>query len=292
MGPGAKAGAAPAPHGGAAPAIALDHASYSYDGLVWAVEDVSLEVAAGEFVAVLGGNGSGKSTLARLLDGLAVPQEGSVRILGAPTSDEASAFEARRHVGLVFQNPDDQLVAGLVENDVAFGPENLGVAPARLRGLVDEALREVGLTGYQQRDTASLSGGQKQRVAIAGALAMGPRILVLDEATAMLDPRGRAGLMRVVRELRARGLTVVMVTHFMEEAALADRVVVMDAGRIAMEGSPDEVLVRADELAALNLDVPFACRLAMRLAAGGMPVAPCITDEEPEGELCASFSRM
>lgn len=265
---------------------------FTYDGERFVLDGVDARIERGEFVCVLGGNGSGKSTLAKHVNALLVPDEGSVTVLDRDTRDERSTYFIRSNAGMVFQNPDDQLVASLIENDVAFGPENLGVPTDQLRQRVADALADVGLQGFDKRETAALSGGQKQRVAIAGVLAMEPAILILDEATAMLDPRGRAGLMRVVRELHERGMTVVMITHFMEEAAAADRVVVLDGGEIRMDGAPEEVLVRADELRALSLEVPFACRLSLELQAAGVPVSTCITDDALKEELCALRSKM
>ncbi|WP_455163481.1 energy-coupling factor transporter ATPase [Slackia exigua] len=245
---------------------------FTYDGTEHALDGVSLHVDAGEFVCVLGGNGSGKSTLAKHLNALLVPDEGTVRIDGHDTSDADATFLIRSTAGMVFQNPDDQIVASLVENDIAFGPENLGVAPAEIRRRVGDALAEVGLIGFEDRETTALSGGQKQRVAIAGVLAMDPKILILDEATAMLDPRGRAGLMRVCKDLNARGMTVVMITHFMDEAAEADRIVVMNRGRIVAQGAPEDILTQADMLTELNLEMPFASTLSLDLARRGIDV--------------------
>ena len=229
-------------------------AAFTYDGEAFVFRHLNLTVPQGQFLCLLGGNGSGKSTLAKHINALLLPDEGEVDVFGCDTRDAEQTYFIRSNAGLVFQNPDDQLVASLIENDVAFG--------------------------------------QKQRVAIAGVLAMDPAILILDEATAMLDPRGRAGLMRVVRELHERGMTVVMITHFMEEAAAADRVVVLDGGEVRMDGAPEEVLVRADELRSLSLEVPFACRLSLELQAAGVPVSTCITDDTLKEELCALRSKM
>lgn len=260
--------------------IEIDHLRYTYDGAAWALDDVSLRIADGEFVCLLGGNGSGKSTLAKHLNALLVPDEGRVMVDGLNTADPEFVYDIRSSVGYVFQNPDDQLVATLVEDDVAFGPENLGVAPDDIAVAVRDALREVGLTDFERHETYALSGGQKQRVAIAGVLAMRPRVLVLDEASAMLDPRGRAGLMRVCRELHDAGMTIVMITHYMEEAALADRVVVLDAGKIALEGTPADVLARAAELERLNLEVPPSCRLGLALQRRGVPIAAYVDERD------------
>ena len=249
---------------------------FTYDGQTFALRDVSVHVNAGEFVCILGGNGSGKSTFAKHINALLAPDEGSMTVDGSDTRDQQALYLIRSTAGMVFQNPDDQLVASLVEDDVAFGPENLGVEPSEIAARVTRSLAEVGLMGFEKHETHALSGGQKQRVAIAGVLAMEPKILILDEASSMLDPRGRKGLMRVCRELHEAGLTIVMITHFMEEAAEADRVIVLEEGRVALEGTPDEVLVRTDVLARLNLEVPFACDFSVQLQSLGVDVVPCV----------------
>ena len=266
--------------------VSCEGVTFTYDREGLALDGVSLSVPRGSFTCVLGANGSGKSTLARHLNALLVPDSGRVLVDGIDTSERECVYDVRSRVGMVFQSPDDQIVATLVEDDVAFGPENLGVPAERLGERVTRALVDVGLAGFERHETNALSGGQKQRVAIAGALAMEPEVLVLDEASAMLDPRGRSGLMRVVRRLNARGMTVVMVTHYMAEAAEADHVVVLDAGRVRMEGTPQEVLTRADELAGLGLEVPPACRLALALGEAGVAgVRAQVREEELVGEL-------
>ena len=260
--------------------IDIDNVRFTYDGVHFALDGVSAHVETGEFLCILGGNGSGKSTLAKHLNALLVPDEGRVVVDGMDTADAECTYAVRKTCGMVFQNPDDQLVASLVEDDVAFGPENLGIPTPKLRERVTQALEDVGLSGFERHETHALSGGQKQRVAIAGVLAMNPSVLVLDEASAMLDPRGRAGLMRVCHELHERGMTIVMITHFMEEAAQADRVIVMERGHVALEGTPDEVLLRADALDHLNLDVPFAARLSLDARRAGVNVAPTVNANE------------
>lgn len=270
--------------------IRCENIVYSYDGKTRALDGVNLTIADGEFLCVLGGNGSGKSTLAKHLNALIVPDEGRVTVEGFDTADPEYVYDIRSRVGLVFQNPDDQLVATLVADDVAFGPENLGVAPQDIEAGVARALDAVGLGGFERRETHALSGGQKQRVAIAGVLAMKPHVIVLDEATAMLDPRGRRGLMRAARTLHEQGMTVVMVTHFMEEAADADRVVVLDQGKIALEGTPAEVLTHADELSRLELDVPPSCALAVALARGGIAVEPRVDEDAMVAEIARAFT--
>ena len=269
-----------APVSAEAPIICVRDVSFTYDGEAFALSGASAQIERGEFVCILGGNGSGKSTLAKHLNALLVPDKGRVEVCGMDTSERQHTYAIRQSAGMVFQNPDDQLVASLVEDDVAFGPENLGVPTAELRQRVTQRLQDVGLSGFEKHETHALSGGQKQRVAIAGALAMNPEILILDEASAMLDPRGRKGLMRVVRSLNDQGMTVVMITHFMEEAALADRVIVLDGGKVARVGTPQEVLVDVDALSALNLEVPFAAELSQALHRAGVPVAAAVTEEE------------
>lgn len=264
----------------------FDNVGFSYDGERFVLDDLNLRIEQGQFVCILGGNGSGKSTLAKHINALLTPDRGDVLTFGRNTRDAESTYFIRSNAGMVFQNPDDQLVASLVENDVAFGPENLGIENPELAGRVKQALEEVGLQGFGKHEVNTLSGGQKQRVAIAGALAMDPAILILDEASAMLDPRGRAGLMRVCHELHDAGMTIVMITHFMEEAAAADRVVVIEGGRVRLDGSPREVLAQADMLSELNLDVPFACKLSLELRELGVDVPVCITEEEIEEALC------
>ena len=255
------------------------------------IDDLSLTIPDGRFTVITGPNGGGKSTLAKHVNALLVPDEGSVTVLDRDTRDERSTYFIRSHAGMVFQNPDDQLVASLIENDVAFGPENLGVPTDQLRQRVADALADVGLQGFDKRETAALSGGQKQRVAIAGVLAMEPAILILDEATAMLDPRGRKGLMRVCRELHDRGMTVVMITHFMEEAAQADRVIVLEDGHVACDGTPQDVLVQAELLERLNLDLPFAAELSLELQRRGVPVGMHIETTTLKEELCRLLSK-
>ena len=271
--------------------IDFSDVGFTYDGEGFVLRDIDLHIERGEFLCVLGGNGSGKSTLAKHINALLSPDEGRVEVLGHDTGDPKATYFIRSKAGMVFQNPDDQIVASVIEDDVAFGPENLGLEHDELRRRVIDALAAVGLQGFERRETNALSGGQKQRVAIAGILAMHPEILILDEATAMLDPRGRKGLLRVCRELHESGMTIIMITHFMEEAAQASRVVVLEDGRVACDGSPEEVLVQAELLARLNLDVPFAAQLSFELARRGVPVSAHTDVETLEEELCALISR-
>ena len=258
-----------------------------------AVDGVSMAVRQGEFLAVLGHNGSGKSTLAKLLNALFLPTSGQVWVGGILTSQPGQEWEVRRQCGMVFQNPDNQLVATIVEEDVAFGLENLGVETQEIRRRVDEALTMVGMSKYALSAPHMLSGGQKQRIAIAGVLAMRPRVIVFDEATAMLDPVGRLSVMEVVKRLnREEGITVVWITHFMEEAAQADRLLVMDAGRIQMEGAPRQVFTQGDKVRALGLDVPQMTELGERLRKDGLDLPQGILNvEEMVVELCRLKSK-
>lgn len=264
--------------------------SFSYDGAASALDGIDLNIEDGEFFCILGGNGSGKSTFAKHLNALLQPDAGTVRIDGMDASDPELVYDIRSTAGMVFQNPDDQLVATLVEDDVAFGPENLGVPLAQIAQRVRDVLKAVGLVGFERHETHALSGGQKQRVALAGVLAMEPRVLILDEASSMLDPRGRKGLMKACHALHDRGMTIVMITHFMEEAAEADRVAVFRAGRVAMLGTPDEILTRADELAQLNLDMPASCCLGRALRARGVPVRAQVREADMVAEISRAYS--
>ena len=253
-----------------------------------ALDHVTLDVAAGQFLAVIGRNGSGKSTLAKHLNALLVPDTGSCLVNGMDTRKPELLWDVRQTVGMVFQNPDNQIVASLVEEDVAFGPENLGLPPAEIQRRVTDSLEMVGMTEYRLHAPHLLSGGQKQRVAIAGVLAMKPRCLVLDESTAMLDPVGRSEVLTAVCKLhRQQGITVVLITHFMEEAVEADRVVVMDAGRIIMDGDPATVFSQVECMRSLGLDVPVAADIADRLRRKGIDLSvDIIRDEELAVALC------
>lgn len=243
---------------------------FTYDGARLALRGIDLRIDAAEFVCILGGNGSGKSTLAKHLNAILLPETGTVLVEDMDTRNEEHLYDIRQKVGMVFQNPDNQIVATIVEEDVAFAPENLGVPPAEIRTRIDEAMKLAGI--YEKRDAApyKLSGGQKQRVAIAGVIAMRPDCLVLDEATAMLDPHGRAQVMRTIRQLREAGITIVSITHYMEEAAQADRVLVMSRGRIVMEGTPEQVFSQTERLHSYHLDVPQAAELRDELVKAGI----------------------
>ncbi len=264
--------------------IKFDNVSFAYEledeGIVRAVNDFSLNVPEGQFLAVLGHNGCGKSTVAKLINGILVPNKGKVTVKGMDTSDESKTVDIRRTVGMVFQNPDNQIVATIVEDDVAFGPENLGVEPSEIRKAVDSALKAVGMYEFRKREPHRLSGGQKQRVAIAGVIAMNTKCIVMDEPTAMLDPQGRKEVMDTVMKLNMEfGITVILITHYMDEAVKADRVVVMDGGRIAMDGTPKEVFRNVERMKKLGLDVPQATELAYRLRKKGFKLPEDILDE-------------
>ena len=264
----------------------LDHVTHVYQSGEGegheALRGVTLSIGAGEFVAVLGANGSGKSTLARHLNALLLPSEGHCYVRGMDTRDEALRWDIRQEVSMVFQNPDNQLIAAVVADDVAFGPENLGVPPAEIRRRVADALALVGMERYAQAAPHLLSGGQKQRIAIAGAIAMQTHALVLDEPTAMLDPRGRSEVLSAVEKLHdEQGMTIVYITHFMEEAIAADRIVLMDAGQVVMDGTPREIFSQPEKVRALGLDVPLAADIAERLRSGGRDLPQdIVTDEE------------
>lgn len=275
-------------------AVRFDNVKYSYrdGGADFAVNGVTLSVGEGEFVAVLGRNGSGKSTLAKLINALLVPTEGSVKVFGMDTSDDKQTFEIRRNAGMVFQNPDNQTVASVVEDDVAFGPENIGVPREEIGRRIDFALDAVGMQAFRHATPARLSGGQKQRIAIAGVLAIMPKILILDESTAMLDPKGRREVMDVVKRLnREQKMTVLLITHFMDEALEADRAIVMHRGEVVMDGAPEEIFARSDELETYNLTLPRAAYVCKKLQAAGMPVANAFTAEELAEAICASLQK-
>ena len=255
---------------------------------VTALDGVDVKVTQGELIVIIGPNGSGKSTLAKHLNALLLPDAGDVLVFGMNTRAEELVWEIRRSAGMVFQNPDNQLVATVVEEDVAFGPENLGIPPDEIRARVDEALDSVDMLPFRRRAPHLLSGGQKQRVAIAGILAMRPKCIILDEPTAMLDPRGREEVMRTVLELnRKHGITIIHITHYMDEALYADRVLVMDQGKVIMQGPPKAVFKHRDKLQSLGLDVPALGKLSTMLASAGYDVAPdALSVHELVEELC------
>ena len=273
------------------PMIRLDHRSHTYedeDGkTVYAVKDISLEIQPGEFVAVIGTNGSGKSTLAKHFNVLLTPTDGVCEVCGMRTDDPDHIWDIRQQVGMVFQNPDNQIVAAVVEEDVAFGPENLGVPSEEIKQRVKDALKRVNMTIYAKHGPHLLSGGQKQRIAIAGILAMQSHCIVLDEPTAMLDPIGRSEVMDTIRQLNAEGITVVIITHFMEEAVQAGRVVVVNHGEVQMDGTPRDVFKHVEELKNMGLDVPAAAEIAYKLRQKGIPLPDdIITKEELGDALC------
>ncbi len=265
----------------------VTYAYTSEDSISLALSGVTLSVEEGEFVAVIGHNGSGKSTFAKHINALFLPKSGSVAVKGMDTKDESHVWDIRRCAGMVFQNPDNQLVATIVEEDVAFGPENIGVPPAEIRQRVDEALEQVGMSAFKDRAPHMLSGGQKQRVAIAGVLAMHPDIIVFDEPTAMLDPEGRDEVLAAIRELNGQGKTIILITHYMEEALLADRVVVMTGGQITAMGTPREIFANEAVLKDAGLSAPPHIELYHRLANKGYELGECpLTIDELVDKLC------
>ena len=264
---------------------------YSYDGDAnkgVAVDDVSFEVKAGEFIVVLGRNGSGKSTLAKHINSLLLPGGGKIYVDGMNTLDLKNTWDIRNTAGMVFQNPDNQIVATVVEEDVAFGPENLGIEPLEIRSRVDEALRIVDMYDYKKHAPHLLSGGQKQRIAIAGIIAMRPKCIVLDEPTAMLDPSGRIEVINTIKRLNKEyDITIILITHFMEEAVEADRIIVMDKGKLIMDGSPRNIFSKVEELKAIGLDVPQVTELAYKLKNSGVDIkSDILTIDEMVDAIC------
>lgn len=278
--------------------IEINNVSFNYkhieesENVIKALDQITLNIEKGSFTAIIGVNGSGKSTLAKNMNGLMLPSEGSVVVDGMVTSSDEFIWKIRQTVGMVFQNPDNQMVSAIVEDDVAFGPENLGVDPAEIRERVDMSLKAVGMYDLRKKAPHMLSGGQKQRIAIAGVVAMLPECIVFDEPTAMLDPQGRREVLEIIEMLNKReGKTVVLITHFMDEVAGADRVLVMDDGHLVMDGSPHEIFVRVDELKSLGLDVPFATELACRLRNRGYDIPENIILMEELADCIAGLVR-
>ena len=271
-----------------------ENVSFSYDKRVKAVKNVSLSVNEGEYIAVIGHNGSGKSTLAKLFNGLMRPDEGNITVDGFSVLEKKHTFEIRKRVGVVFQNPDNQLVASIVEDDVAFGPENLGVPRKEIGERIDFALSAVGMQKFRHSSPTRLSGGQKQRIAIAGVLALKPKILVLDESTAMLDPQGRKEVLEVVKKLnKEQKVTVITITHYMDEVVGADTVYVMNDGEIALKGTPAEIFKYKDRLKSYGLELPLAAEIADKLIARGVRLPDGIlTEERLAEELCALKSKI
>ena len=252
-----------------------------------AIDDVSLDIEKGSFTAIIGKNGSGKSTLAKNLNGLLIPTSGTVYVCGYDTKDDEHIWDVRQSAGMVFQNPDNQLVSAIVEDDVAFGPENLGVDPLEIRKRVDKALEDVNMGQSKEKAPHLLSGGQKQRIAIAGAIAMKPKCIIFDEPTAMLDPKGRKEIMTIIDELHQEGITVVLITHFMEETVKADRLIIMNDGEVLLDGTPQEVFEHRDLIKSVNLDVPLMAELSAKLRERGIDIPQSIiTEEEMVGFLC------
>ena len=264
--------------------IRVENLTFEYDKdgteKTRAIDDVSFTIEKGSFTAIIGQNGSGKSTLARNLNGLLVPTSGRILVDGMDTADDSKIWDIRSRVAMVFQNPDNQIVSSIVEDDVAFGPENLGVDPAEIRRRVDDALKRVDMYHLRNKAPHQLSGGQKQRIAIAGAVAMRPECIVFDEPTAMLDPKGRREVMEIVRELNSQGITTILITHFMDEAAQADKIIVMDRGQVKLQGEPVEIFRSIDVLREISLGVPPVVELAEELRSRGMDVPGDIIEEE------------
>ncbi len=263
------------------------------EGITKAIDEVSLDVKQGEFIAILGHNGSGKSTLAKHINAILFPTEGSVWVDGMNTSEEANIWDVRQKAGMVFQNPDNQIIAQVVEEDVGFGPENMGVPTKEIWERVEESLKAVGMYEYRKYSPNKLSGGQKQRISIAGVIAMHPKCIVMDEPTAMLDPNGRKDVIRAARALNdVEGITIILITHYMEEIVHADRVFVMDQGHIAMEGTPKEVFSRVDELKALRLDVPQVTMMGHELRKRGLDIPEGIlTRDELTQAVLAAYEK-
>ena len=265
--------------------IRMEHVTFTYPATdvkasFNALEDLSFSIEKGSFVSIIGQNGSGKSTLAKLINALLLPAQGTVWVNGFDTKDEAHLWDVRQSAGMVFQNPDNQIVSSIVEDDVAFGPENLGVEPSEIRRRVDEALEAVGMSAFRKRAPHLLSGGQKQRIAIAGAIAMRPQCIVFDEPTAMLDPKGRREVMKIIHQLHEEGITCILITHFMEEAAQADRIIILDNGHVYMDGTPHEIFSDRESLMALGLYVPMAVDLSYQLHDLGITLPAGIVEEE------------
>ena len=243
------------------------------DNLCPAIDYVSIEIKRGEYISIAGSNGSGKSTLARCLNGLLLPTEGEILVDGMDTNDDDLIWDIRKKIGMVFQNPDNQIVSSMVEDEVAFGPENIGIENPELRKRVDNALKSVGMYEYRNREAHKLSGGQKQRIAIAGAVAMRPDCIVFDEPTAMLDPKGRSQVMKVIRELNDQGITIILITHFMEEVAEADRVLVMKSGKLLADSVPEDVFADTNLIESAGLEIPAAVLLRNELIENGISLS-------------------
>ena len=273
--------------------IKINDVTFKYEeDLIPVIKNLSLSVKKGEYLCVLGENGSGKSTLARLINGLLTPNNGRVEVFGFDTSDKSKQFEVRKRVGMVFQNPDNQMVATMVEDDIAFGPENLGVEPKQIGDRIDFALKSTNMEEFRFYQGQKLSGGQKQRIAIAGVLAIMPEILILDESTSMLDGKGRKEVLDVVKNLNDKGMTVIAITHYMDEAVNASRVIVMNKGEIVKDGTPSEIFTSSEELISYGLELPRSTYIANKLIEKGLPLKKGIlTAEELSEELCKLFQK-
>ncbi|MBQ7407690.1 MAG: energy-coupling factor transporter ATPase [Clostridia bacterium] len=276
-------------------AVKLTNVCFSYDDEINAVNNLSLEINQGEYIVVLGRNGSGKSTVAKLINGLITAQSGSVEVFGLNAANKSDLFEIRKSVGMVFQNPDNQMVATIVEDDIAFGPENIGVSREQIAQRIEFALNATGTLSFRNRPSSELSGGQKQRVAIAGVLAINPKILILDEATSMLDPVGREEVIGVIKKLnKENGLTVICVTHYMEEALDADRVIVMDGGKVVMSGTPEQIFACEKRIEECGLSLPRAAYIYNRLKERGVDLGDqqVYTVKELADRLCELFAKI
>ncbi|MGC2873649.1 energy-coupling factor transporter ATPase [Ihubacter sp. mB4P-1] len=260
--------------------LVFEYMSGEDESPVRAIDDVSLRFEKGSFTAIIGRNGSGKSTLAKNLNGLLLPSSGAIYVKGWDTKDEDHIWDIRQSAGMVFQNPDNQLVSSIVEDDVAFGPENLGIEPDEIRRRVDKALASVNMGRYKKKAPHNLSGGQKQRIAIAGVVAMKPECIIFDEPTAMLDPKGRSEIMEIIKELHEDGITVILITHFMDEAVQADRIVIMDNSQVLLDGTPAEIFAQEETLREVNLEAPMAVALAERLRKRGIKIPEDIITSE------------
>ncbi len=268
--------------------IELKNVSFSYDKKIYALKNLSLSIEQGEYVCLIGHNGSGKSTLAKLFNALCIPDKGDVFVDGMSVQDKKHLFDVRKTVGVVFQNPDNQLVASIVEDDVAFGPENLGIKREEIGERIDFALKSVGMQSYRHSSPMHLSGGQKQRIAIAGVLSLRPKVLVLDESTAMLDPQGRKEVLSVVEKLnKEQGVTLINITHYMDEVVKADKVYVLNNGEIALSGTPREIFREKETIRSCGLELPLCQTIADKLIEKGLPIkSEILTDLELAEELC------
>lgn len=273
-------------------AVELKNVSFKYeDDGATIINDLSMTVEKGQFVAVIGKNAGGKSTLAKLVNGLIAPLSGRVTVLGADTTDEKKLFEIRKSCGIVFQNPDNQMVASIVEDDIAFGPENIGVKREEIAERIDFALKATGTEQFKTQMASKLSGGQKQRVAIAGVLAIKPEILIMDESTSMLDPRGRNEVMSIVKKLNDEGMTVIIITHYMDEVVDCDKVFVMDGGKITAEGTPEEIFNNQAVLNSAGLELPISAKIALKLKERGVDVGTPLTKEQLKEALWTLLSK-